>query len=91
MTLNMLITQQRCAKLMSFPVTNTTSVFTRAGPVMEIETVLMGVMRARRCARREQLVRGSAVGEVSAYLGDITVMVRATAKMEVMRRIVLIV
>ena len=76
---------------MSFPVLNTISVSTRAGPVTVIETVLMGVMRVKRCARRGQGVRGLTVGEVSAYLGGIIVMVRGSAKMEVTRRIVLIV
>jgi hypothetical protein len=51
--IELLITEQKSAKLMSLLALSITFVFTAAGLVMEIETVLMAVMRAKRCARME--------------------------------------
>ena len=70
---------------MSLLVLSITSVFTAAGPVMETETALMAVMRARRCVRREQSVRwvSSSVVMGSVYLSTCTVMGRSIVRMAV--------
>ena len=51
--IELLITEQKSAKMTNLLALSITFVFIAAGLVMEIETVLMVVMRDRRCARME--------------------------------------
>ena len=55
--LNMLIKKLKSVKMMSLHVLIITSVFTVAGLVMGIKTVLMAVMRERRSVRKVMSVR----------------------------------
>ena len=87
--IELLITEQKSAKLMSLLVLSITFVFTAAGLVMETETVLMAVMRDRRCARREWSVRVMrlCVMMVSAYLNIYIVMERSNVRISVIRKL----
>ena len=57
MMLNMWIKKLKSVKMMSLHVLIITSVFTVAGLVMGIKTVLMAVMRERRSVRKVMSVR----------------------------------